>query len=321
MTALLFAAAVSVTAQQKVEFSKPADTASDKDKDTTPAQPASSGHSWSIGAFNAPKAAIKNIAPDAPMPQPVYFQNLSPSAQDAWNKRKNWTLLTPEQIMGKQTPEEIMGLANPNGQSKLSLEEQFLLRESQARTASAKDATPAQNRKSDAFALDQDRQNPFARELGTFSKNDQTDEPTGAKAGFLTRLLGPGPSVAEPKPSSAWASVFAQPMQPKPTTAQSDSMDRFRALMVPTSPPDRPAPTVSYSPAPYRDPYLQRQPAFNPVGRSASALQDDLSRPAGIKPLPGATTRPVQSTARPAWQANLPPWLSDKPQPHDTHSF
>jgi hypothetical protein len=255
------------------------------------------------------------------MPPPVYFQNLSPSALDAWNKRKNWTLLTPEQIMGKQTPEEIMGLANPNGQGKLSLEEQFLLRESQARTASATNAMPALNRNPALFAADQDRQNPLTRQQGNFSSTDRADEQNGAKAGFLTRLLGPGPSVGEPKPNSAWASVFAQPTQPKPSPGQLDSMERFRALMVPTSPPDRPGASAGYSPAPYHDPYLQPQPTYNPAGRSASALQDNFSRPTGIKPLPSATTQPVQSTVRPAWQANLPPWLSDKPQPHDTHSF
>ena len=214
-----------------------------------------------------------------------------------------------------------MGLANPNGQSKLSLEEQFLLRQNQPRSSSAANGTPALNRNPALFAADQDRQKPFAREQGGFSTTDQSDERNGAKAGFLMRLLGPGPSVGEQKPNSAWSSVFAQPTQPKPSPGQLDSMERFRALMVPTSPPDKPAASVGYSPAPYRDPYLQRQPAFNPVGRSASALQDNLSRPTGIKPLPSATTKPVQSTVRPTWQANLPPWLSDKPQQHDTHSF
>jgi hypothetical protein len=170
--------------------------------------------------------------------------------------------------------------------------------------------------------MDQYRQTPVTREQGTYSQTDRSDERNGARAGFLTRLFNVGPSAGERKADSAWGSVFAQPLQPKPDREPSDSMDRFRALMVSSSPPDKTATPAASSPALPRNPYLQQQPAFNPAGSSATALQDNLNRPTGIQPLPGAVTKPAPPTVtRPTWQAQLPPWLSDKPQQHDTHSF
>jgi hypothetical protein len=47
-------------------------------------------------------------------------------------------------------------------------------------------------------------------------------------------------------------------------------------------------------------------------------LEDKISRPKGLQPLPGIATKPVEpATKRPTWQAQLPPWLSDKPQQRD----
>ena len=313
MAALLLASAASAVAQQKITFSKPADTTAEKD---TPSQAAPNGQRWSIGVYNAPKSILNN-APDSPMPRPIYYQPPSPAAQDAWNKRKNWTLLTPEQIMGLQTPEQILGLPNPNGDSKLSLEQQFLLRETRTGTSSATNGRAMLRENAGPFAMDRDRQGPFARD-----PNSRTDEGKGA-AGFLTRLLNGSPSVDDRKANSAWTSVFAQPTQPKPTPAQIDSMERFRALMVPSSPPDKQVTPAGFSPAPTRNPYLQPQPAFNPAGRSAAPVQDNINRPTGIQPLPGTATKPAESPAkRPTWQAQLPPWMLDKPQTHNAnHGF
>jgi hypothetical protein len=103
-------------------------------------------------------------------------------------------------------------------------------------------------------------------------------------------------------------------------------MERFRALMEPSPVPEKSATPVnnfSAAPTPVRDPFLERQPAFNPAGRQAVAVEDNVSRPTGIQPLPTLTSKPVQAPAkRPSWQAQLPPWLSDKPQtPSAVHNF
>jgi hypothetical protein len=122
------------------------------------------------------------------------------------------------------------------------------------------------------------------------------------------------------KQASAWSSAFARPTQAKPTSVQQADMDNFRAMLEPNSAPDKApvSPRFTSPSTPAADPYLQRQPAFNPAGRSVAQLEDHVSRPTGIQPLPGITGagKPV-SKARPSWQAQLPPWLSDGSQPHN----
>jgi hypothetical protein len=314
MAALFFAATVSVWAQQKIEFSKPADASTEKEAAPEPAVPANSR--WTIGAYNAPKSAVVNVAPDATLPQPVIYQRPNPAAQDAMNRKKNWTLLTPEQILGVKTPEQIMGLPDPKNDNKLSLEEQYLLREGRARNFAATNGRPALRANPSPFGTDRDRQNPFMQGADNRQSASQTDEQKGS-VGFFNRLLNPNSAGEERKTDSQWNSVFAQPQQAKPSQQQQDSMERFRTLMQPTTPEDNKAAPANYSktpPAPARDPFLQPQPAYNPAGRSVPVLEDKISRPAGIKPLPGATAAPSQSTVkRPAWQAQLPPWLQDAP--------
>jgi hypothetical protein len=103
-------------------------------------------------------------------------------------------------------------------------------------------------------------------------------------------------------------------------------MESFRAMLEPPATPDKPAaPQNNFSTAPARtpDPYLQAQPAFNPAGRSVAPVESHITRPVGIQPLPSVATKPTPAPAkRPTWQAQLPPWYSDKPQKPDvTHGF
>jgi hypothetical protein len=308
----LAAMAFSAPAQQTIIFSKPADLSSDKANSFLP------GANHHAGDYNAPVELFHDYTPDLPMP-PRMFNNNDASVQEALDKRKNWTLLTPEQILGVQTPEEILGVDDRSEEKKLPLEEQFLLRE---RRETAFAATNGRAANIDWRGTTDD--NPFDPK----NKNDGSDAFSEAQAKmqpgqrYFNQLLdaqnaAPNSTAApDEKSSSAWSSVFAQPDQPKQTPEQLADMERFRALMEPSAPPDKATVQTSFSvpAAPPMDPFLQPAPVINPAGRDIAPLDNVFSRPTGITPLPGISTPPPKPVAvTPSWQAQLPPWMQSGP--------
>jgi hypothetical protein len=313
--------ALPAAAQQTIQFTKPAD----QDAASQANAFMQTGPRRSASAYNAPTSLFGNntptasfdILPGAPDPGPA--ANTVSAAQ--WRKfldgKKNWTLMTPEEILGVPTPEKILGLTDPKEDDKLSLEERFLqqqdnltgggatngLRRPEAgywRTDSATDPFhPA------------DANSRFAENLGgTISGMNKNFNPLFSQ--------NPDASLGENlKSDSAWANPFGMPEPlPKPTPDQLAGMERFRAIMEPTAPEKMAEPSrFSYQPAAAApDPNLQALPAFNPNGRSFTPLGSGISRPIGIMPLPGLTGPPPPAKkASPLVQ--LPPWLNNTPQP------
>ena len=171
---------------------------------------------------------------------------------------------------------------------------------------------------------DKDDRSLFSR--GAFSSPDDQSQPDSTRyfKQFLKANTGNGLYNNGQKQATAWTSVFAQPAQPKQTPTQLADMERFRAMMEPISSSDKSSDktaatktSFSTTPAPDADSIFQPQPIFNPAGRSVALIQDGITRPVGIKPLSGsAGPEKLASEVKPAWQAQLPPWLSDGPQGH-----
>ncbi len=304
-------------AQQTIIFSKPADATADKANAFMP------GADHHVGDYNAPHELFHDYTPDnLPMPKPVLSPDANnPSVKEALDRRKNWTLLTPEQILGIQTPEQILGVQQEKPEEKnLSLEEKFMLRESRATAMAATNA-----RSVSPLWRERDDNNPFALK----NKNDGSDPfhqpPPKMEPGtrYFNQFLNAPEAEAGPdgKPISAWnGGGFSQPNQPKQTPEQLADMERFRAMMEPQSPPDKVQVTTRFTtpakPAP--DPFLQQTPIVNPNGRGIAPLENVFSKPTGITPLPGISTpAPKPVATKPSWQAQLPPWLTDGPQTHN----
>ena len=325
LLAVLGPAVASVQAQQTIVFSKPSDVSADKANNFMD----NPSHRVNADSYKAPQS-IFNYMPEVPMPPVFIYQNQDPAVLDALNKRKNWTLLTPEQILGLQTPEQVLGLTDPKGESKLSLEDQFLLRQSRI---------SATNSRSLAAVWKNDDKNPFYKkredEKRSWGATDNRPDEYDNNGRFLNgtaRQLDPfgkrpanNPfSAGDRQEDSPWASAFTQPTAPKPSLEQIASMERFRALMEPvTTPENTPATTHWNKPAtPDADSFFEPVRKVNPIGASVLSLEDSSGHATGIKPLPGiATPPPTPPKTRPAWQAELPPWLSDKPQPHNMNQF
>ncbi len=313
----VLATACSASAQQTIQFSKPTENAEEK-ANSFMMEP-SSKLQGRASQYNAPKPLFDLTPEDPVLPPPQLPPALSKSLKDDLNKRKYWTLMTPEEIIGRTTPEKILGLPDPTGDDERTPEERFLRNRHQAAAFSATNA---------AHRLDAARwrneASPFAlrdaREGGDeFSKPDARTE-LGSRKYFDRLVTAPGdsPFGGSQNADSAWSSAFAQPAPlPKPNLEQIAARERFRAMMEPSAPPEKPTTPTRFAPAltPASNPDLPAAPLFNPLGRSYAPLQSGISRPAGITPLPTLTGPNLPPTTPKKSLVDLPPWLSDGPQP------
>ncbi|HSY17047.1 MAG TPA: hypothetical protein VK815_01875, partial [Candidatus Acidoferrales bacterium] len=294
--ALLLAVAWPAAAQQSVIFSKPGDLPTDKANDFM-----NSEHKGA-GAVNGPSPMVSakpradfDILPGAQplrMPSPAEILQW----QKAMDEKKNWTLLTPYQILNIPTKEQIMGLPDPNHEENLSTEEKYIRRQERERNASATNAM----RRPDGFSSADD--NPFE------SKNDRQQRQNRPDETQSTVRLGPGSSPLAPimdggrNPDSIWHSAFRViPEAPKPDPEQVAAMERFKAMMEPPA-AVKPASLSGFStPAtPVVDHNLQPMPDYNPAGRTFVPVQNNAVRPTGLNPLPTVTgQRPLDAAPKP----------------------
>jgi hypothetical protein len=243
--------------------------------------------------------------PSFPMPTP----DANAASEKELNDRKNWTLMTPEEIMGLQTPEEIFGLSEQDPDKKLSPEERFLKREEKATSTTATNGIAGDNiflqkdlglidRPDANDPLSPDNKKDNAGGTGDFSGvfGSSQDSLFGQKTHASQFGAGPGPSAA----AEAKAKLEA--------TAE---MDRFRALIGEIPQPGSSALTTLTPSA--LSPSLQPISQFDAFGHQLASEVSDPSKPSGLSPLTefsGFYPTPAK-TKRPAWEAKAPPWLSD----------
>ena len=307
--------AFSLPAADTIQFSKPVDP--ELVNRANSFVPAASERRSVVGGVSAPSEVFSSPPDDFPLPAPVMMIPQTDSMKEALNRRANWTLMTPEEILGVPTAEKMLGLPDQKDEDKLSPEERFLFRLQRERST-ANSALSAL-RQQDATSLrNSDSSNPFARREDRNSlEKTATDAQPGSPKYFNQLLNGTPnapPDAGAFKAVSPWATAFTQPNQLPPSAEQQAGMERFRAMMEPSSPPESPAVTrFSPVPVPVPDPNMQPQPYFNPAGRSYQPVQQNISRPQGITPLP-SITGPYTTPKQPTAQAQLPPWLQDSPQ-------
>jgi hypothetical protein len=307
-------------AQETIQYTKPVDQ--DLPGKANASKPKNTGRN-SAGAFNAPSSLFgeKNpvvnfdVLPGSPSPNAV-----SPASAEQWRKfldaKKNWTLMTQEEVLGISTPEQILGITDPKNDPKLSVEERYLQRQDRLAAAGVTNAL----QRPDAASWHGDSpMDPFHRADATARFAQTLGGSIPGAARNLNQLFNSNPDSSvdvNKKKDSAWANPFGMPEPlPKPTPEQLAGMDRFRALFEPAAPEKAPeAARFSYPPAAAPDRNLQVLPAYNPAGRSFSALESGIAKPTGITPLPGITGSRLTPAKKTASLVQTPPWLSDSPQ-------
>lgn len=305
----LVALGLPAAAQQHIQFSKPTGT----DTNLTPASAflppkASKNPAY----FNAPKPVFGGGSPGVDFdalpgnPQPSISGAYAAQWQKSMDAKKNWALMTPEEVLGIPTPEKILGVEDPNDkeESKLSAEERFLRR--QQREADIGESNALRHADASMWHNNDWASDSF-QTTDAKSKLDGAVPGTTRNLGDLFRQRSDGVSGLNQDPQSAWSSPFESPAPlPKPTPEQLAGMDRFRALMEP--PPQDKVPQA-LQPVIAPDPNIQRTPFFNPAGQSFTRVSDNTVRPVGLTPLPGVTGPHPDQTKKQKPLVEPPPWM------------
>ena len=245
--------------------------------------------------------------------------------QQLLDERRNWALLTPEQILGLPTQEKILGIADRDAFGQLKNESattRYIERQDQlhARTNNVNSgrADPSSRR---GFSAGMDPQKPQLINPGFWN-------PSGGRSGnpgLLEQIIGGTPDKrtdAAQSPKSIWQKSFSMPApEPKPTPEQQVAMTQFRELLQPHSLSSGAAKASSFgtptlvAPATAPKPAPETAPA-DPIGASFAPLSRGVTMPAGLTPLPGLlgpTNTGIQALV-PEWKPQPPPWLSSTPQ-------
>lgn len=233
--------------------------------------------------------------------------------------RKNWTLMTPEEILGVTASEKLLQPPEKDafGRDKNPTQmERYLARENSASAGLTNGWRRDRANSPWNFSRDEDSSNPFA------VRPDGTADPMQNLNHFLARQQVNDNAFSRPGEISD-ASVFDAGGEQKATKEKLEqvaSMERFRQMLQPT-----PAASDSqFFPVP--KPVVDKnftQPDFvpNPAGASFTPLSSSVSRPAGLTPLPGIISSHPQPAVTPSWKPQPPPWLSQSPTAFPQQKF
>jgi hypothetical protein len=305
--AALVTLGLSAGAQQTIQFTKPVDhDATSKANAFLPEKA-----SKNPANFNAPAPLFGNRSPSVSFdvlpgsPQPIISSANAAQWQKSQNDKKNWSLMTPEEILGIPTPEKILGIPDASDDPKLSAEERYLQRQRRQTDIGASNAL----HRADASLW---RNNGW---------NEESFQTTGGGAKFAGTLDGsvPGatrdlgdlfrqrPDEAADVSGGAWRSPFQSPAPlPKPTPEQLAGMERFRALLAPPAQVKTPQ---AFQPVVAPDPNMQQMPVFNPAGQSFTRLANDSVKPVGLTPLPSVTGPHLAPAKKQTPLVQPPPWM------------
>lgn len=270
------------------------------------------------GTLQAPMSLFNFNPPSDHLPLPA-APGISPQQQrlqQLLEERRNWTLMTPEEILGVTATEKML---QPPERDAMGTEknptqiERYLERESQWRNGPTNGWQNDRDNSPWNLSHDRDNANPL----------DAGRDSTAETARSLSQFMNGQPNrndAANQNGNYGW-DVLSQPLPQaatKPDLEQLAAMERFRQLLNP-SPVEaaQSSPDSQFFPATKRtvDPFIT-QPEFvpNPAGASFTPLSSGIARPAGLTPLPGAVTS-FLPVAAPAWKPQLAPWLLQGPQP------
>ena len=233
--------------------------------------------------------------------------------QDLLDKRKNWMLLTPAEILGATTPEKILGIQEHDAAGRpknLTALERYTERQNQ---------TPPVNANTNAFP--------------TWNFSDNQPDPSNSIPGGLgspdnlaSPLLNPAPdnqTFAGQNENNNWSKLFGSaaaarrrlsPWRNRRTWNGSDN-----CLSQVRHPPPATTPSLSGIKISLPQTALSSglgQSALTPVGASFTPLNSGIGKPAEMPKLPSIWSLSLTSPpSAAAWAPQPPPWLSPTPQP------
>jgi hypothetical protein len=231
--------------------------------------------------------------------------------QDLLDRRKNWMLLTPAEILGATTPEKIMGIQERDAAGRpknLTALERYTERRNQTRPVDT-------------------NTNAFPTWIFSDKQPDALNSipgGLGSPNNLAGSLLNPAPdnqTLAGQNGNNNWSKLFDSPPPPVVTPAQQTDMEQFRQLLRPGSSSTAAAATPSLlSGIKISLPQTALssglgQSALTPVGASFTPLNNGIGKPAEMPKLPSIWSLSLTSSpSAAAWAPQPPPWLSPTPQ-------
>jgi hypothetical protein len=301
----------SAAAQQALRISTPSETGASPAAQSVASLPDSALHR-KTAEVRAPVPLFGDRTPEASFDilpgSQQYIFNSAESQKNA-NEQRNWTLMTPEDILGISTAEKILKLSHPGDDASLTPEQRFLKRQDQQQLSSASNAWQRAN--TSLWHHDKNDADSLFESLDASQSGANAPGP-GTRTGNSVFGNMNARGELRQKFDSTWASPFETPeLLPKPTQAQLAGMDRFRAIMNPATPEKAPASVNLGLPIAPINRNLQTFPAFNPVGRAVTPLVSESAKPTGLTPLPGITGQQVTETKKTSPLVKPPPWMQD----------
>ncbi len=263
-------------------------------------------HRWG-GISSAQSGSLPEATPD-----------LSTRQSQQQKDRAEWSLLTPEEIMGIQTPEEMFGLAVP-GQD-LSPEERYMNRQEAAKkhsatTSSTENQTDASRDFSNGQSLSQRGFSSLFDQPGTDSSSlDGSHSQIGP--GFSRIFGGPQNGGSPQRGAARMDAAQSAASGDRAVEAQREELDmaNFRKLIGETPP----APQTAFAKSDQNNlSGLETPFAFSGQNTMKLVQPKDPSKPEGLALPPEIVgyAAPPRKVKRPSWQPQLPPWMNDDSTP------
>lgn len=301
---------------QPIVFSSP--VSDNVDTNDLPSLAPKSSRSLDLEGIAAAPQNFNNVMlPGASLPLPPGPGWFGETAQQQ-DRRRNWTLLTPAEILGAATPEKIMGIPERDafGQAKnLTALERYAARQNKLQLQLAKtNALQAGDSSSDwSFSGDS---RGMSNSFSAGWRNPQNQDSPWFNA------TSDRQSLDRQNDNSAWSRLFSQPVTlPAARLEQQADMDRFRQILNPGLPSVTPVATYSSDgiktslPQTLLGSSLDRPPP-NRIGASFAPSSSGISKLPELPKMPTAWS--VGYTSAPpaaAWAPQQAPWLSVEPQP------
>jgi hypothetical protein len=258
--------------------------------------------------IHAPDVNFQN--PDVTSVQPPAPQQSAISAAEA-DRRKNWALMTPAEILGVDTPEKILKIPERDaaGQRKNSTAlERYYERQNAAQTNGSGGLFPgmASSRTNNFPDSEASRLN-----ANVFNPSDDGFGNTAQPADPFQKPASGIGAVANQNGDSGWSKIFISPPTPVQTPAQDADMAEFQKLLEPNQPSSSASPGGGLFSAPQIAPVSTFGQPMNPVATPFGQING------GIGGLPGGSGQNALPVATPApdWKPQLPPWMLKGPQP------
>ena len=240
------------------------------------------------------------------------------------DRRRNWALLTPAEILGVVTPEQVLGVTERDafGQPKYQTALERYADRQNRRLLASTNGPPAGNAPPAWYSPDGQQGDPKFL-FGT------REMPDGQKKSRFYPTPN-NPLSAQPNDNSSWARLFDPtptattpaaftPAAPNPDHL--DDMERFRQLL------NSGSPSVAAAAAPVAGGLKTSLPQAllgtglaqaqsTPLGSPVSPVMSGIGRPAGLPKLtPGWTLSYTSPPPAEAWMPQPAPRLSPLPQP------